>query len=85
MPTRTIEYTTESERIELERAIAYVQEMRRVGATAAHGIVLDTCGTFAPDAGRRLLRNNLAAPVQTRAGAEKKSPAGRPKGDKSQR
>jgi hypothetical protein len=71
MPTLTIEYTTDAERIELERAIAYVQEMRRLGATAVHGTVLDTCETFALDAGRRLLRDNLAAAVQTRAEAEK--------------
>jgi hypothetical protein len=81
MPTLTIEYTTAAERIELERAIAYVQEMRRLGATAAHGSVLDTCETFALDAGRKLLRDNLAAAVQTRADSEKKSPAGSPKGD----
>jgi hypothetical protein len=81
MPTLTIEYTTEAERIELERAIAYVQEMRRLGATAAHGTVLDTCETFALDAGRRLLRDNLAAAVQGRADAEKKFLAGSPKGD----
>ena len=81
MPTLTIEYTTEAERIELERAIAYVQEMRLLGATAAHGTVLDTCETFALDASRRLLRDNLAAAIQARADAEKKSPAGSPKGD----
>ena len=80
MPTLTIEYTTEAERIELERAIAYVQEMRRLGATAAHGTVLDACETFALDTGRQLLRDNLAAAVQARADAEKKSPAGGPKG-----
>jgi hypothetical protein len=79
MPTLTIEYTTETERIELERAIAYVQEMRRLGATAAHGAVLDACETFALDTGRQLLRDNLAATVQARADAEKKSPAGSPK------
>jgi hypothetical protein len=82
MPTLTIEYTTEAERIELERAIAYVQEMRRLGATTVHGSVLDTCESFALDAGRKLLRDNLAAALQARADAEKKSPAGSPKDDK---
>ena len=81
MPTLTIEYTTEAERIELERAIAYVLEMRRLGATAAHGTVLDVCETFALGAGRELLRDNLAATAQVRADAEKKSPAGSPRGD----
>jgi hypothetical protein len=80
MPTLTIEYTTAAERIELERAIAYVQEMRRVGATAAPGTVLDACETFALGTGRQLLRDNLAATVQARADAEKKSPAGSRKG-----
>ena len=85
MPTLTIEYTTEAERLELERAVAYVQEMRRLGATAAHGAVLDTCETFALGAGRQLLRDNLAAAVQARADAEKNSPAGSPKGDAPER
>ena len=75
MPTLTIEYTTEAERMELERAIAYVQEMRQLGATAAHGAVLEACETFALSAGRQLLRDNLAATAQARADAEKKSPA----------
>jgi hypothetical protein len=79
MPTLSVEYATEAERIELERAIAYVQEMRRLGATAAHGTVLDACETFALDTGRRLLRDNLAAIFQARADAEKMSPAGGPR------
>jgi hypothetical protein len=85
MPTLTIEYRTEAERIELERAIAYVLEMRRLAATAAHGTVLNACENFALDSGRQLLRDNLAATVQTRAGAEKNSPVGGPKGDKPER
>lgn len=75
MPIFTVEYATEAERLELERAVAYVAEMRRVGATAARGTVLDTCELFALDEGRRLLRNNLAATLQARADAEKKVPA----------
>lgn len=79
MPTLTIEYATDAERIELERAIAYVQEMRLLGAMAAPGTVLDTCESFAWDAGRQLLRDNLAATAQARADLEKKSPAVDPK------
>jgi hypothetical protein len=85
MPTLTIEYATDAERIDLERAIAYVQEMRRLGATAPHGTVLDACETFALGTGRRLLRDNLAATVQARADAEKKSPAGNPRGGNPER
>jgi hypothetical protein len=75
MPTLTIEYGTEAERLQYERLIAYVQEMNRLGATAAPGTVLDSCERLALDQGRQLLRENLAAAVQARADAEKKSPA----------
>lgn len=75
MPTFTVEYATEAERLELERAVAYLAEMRRVGASAAHGTVLNTCELLALDKGRQLLRDNLAATLQTRADAEKKVPA----------
>ena len=74
MPTFTIEYTTEAERLQLERMAAYIQEMNRLGATAAHGTVMDTCEFFALEQGRKLLRDNLAAAVQARADSEKKSP-----------
>jgi hypothetical protein len=80
MPTLTIEYTTDAERLQYERLIAYAQDMNRLGAAAAPGAVLDTCERFALDQGRQLLRDNLAAAVQARADAEKKSPAGGPKG-----
>ena len=75
MPTLTIDYDTDAERLQYERAIAYVREMMRLGATAPHGTALDACETFALDRGRALLRDNLAAAVQARADAEKKSPA----------
>lgn len=74
MPTLTIEYATDAERLQYERLIAYAQEMNRLGATAAPGTVLDTCELFALEHGRKLLRDNLAAAVQARADAEKKSP-----------
>ena len=73
MPTLTIEYATDDERIELERFIAYVQEMRAVGLTAAHGTVMDICETFALGQGRQLISGNLQAVIQARADAEKKS------------
>jgi hypothetical protein len=72
MPTLTVEYTTEAERMELERAVAYLAEMRQLGSTAAHGTVMDACEKLALSAGRRLLRDNLKATVQARAGAQKK-------------
>jgi len=72
MPTFTIDYSTEAERLELERAVGYLAEMRQLGSTAAHGTVLDACEKLALSAGRRLLRDNLKATVQARADAQKK-------------
>ena len=43
MPTLTLEYTTEAERLQYECLIAYGRELNRLGATAAPGAVLDTC------------------------------------------
>lgn len=72
MPTLTIEYATEAERLQYERVIAYVQELHRLGGTAAHGTVLETCELFALDQGRQVLRETLGAAVQGRIDAEKK-------------
>ncbi len=80
MPTLTIEYSTEAERLEIERFVAYAAEMRVLGATAVHGTVLDRCEGLALDAGRKLLRDNLAATVQARADAQKKVRGPSPKG-----
>lgn len=73
MPTLTIDYSTEPERLQYERMIAYAQELIRLGATAAPGTVLDTCERFALERGRHLLLANLEAAIQGRADAEKKS------------
>ena len=81
MPTLTVEYTTDAERLPYERAIAYVSELNQVGAKAAPGTVLDTCELFALEQGRQLLRDNLADTLQARIqAAEKKSPGTAPKG-----
>lgn len=78
MPTLTIAYTTEAERIALEQAIAFCTQLRHVAATAPDGTVLAACEQVALDAGRQLLRDTLAAAVQARADAadEKKVPRG---------
>lgn len=80
MPTLTIEYSTDAERIQIERAVAFVREMRHLGTTAPHGTVLDACERFALDAGRRLLVGTLEAAIRTRAEGEKKVPAARRRG-----
>ena len=78
MPTLTIEYQTEAERLILEQALAFFAQMRYVGATAPDGTVLAACERVALDSGRRLVRDTLASAVQDRADAtdaSKKSPA----------
>lgn len=69
MPTLTIEYVTEAERLALEQAIAFFTQMRHVAATAPDGSVLAACEQVALDDGRRLLKDTLAAAVQSRADA----------------
>jgi hypothetical protein len=76
MPTLTIEYATEAERLALEQALAFFTQMRQVAATAPDGTVLAACEQLALTDGRQLLRDTLAAAVQARAdqsGAQKKS------------
>lgn len=76
MPTITLEYSTEAERLGLEQAIAFFTQMRLVAATAPAGSVLAACEQVALDDGRRLLRETLASAVQSRADgveAQKKS------------
>lgn len=79
MPSLTVEYTTEAERLDLERVVAYLAEMRQLGATAAHGTVMHACESFALVAGRKMIRDNLAATVQARADVEKKRRVPAPK------
>jgi len=67
MPTLTIEYATDAERLALEQAIAFFTQMRRVAATAPDGTVLAACERLALTDGRQLLRDSLASAVQARA------------------
>lgn len=76
MPTLTIEYTTDAERLGIEQALAFYRQMQQVAATAADGTVLPACEQVALTDGRKLLRDTLAAAVQARADAadKKKGP-----------
>ena len=78
MPTLTIEYKSDAERLALEQAIAFFTQMRQVAATAPAGTVLAACEQVALSDGRQLLRKTLAAAVQSRADAaeEKKGRRG---------
>jgi hypothetical protein len=66
MPTLTIEYQDEVERLALEQAIAFFTQLRQVAHTAPAGTVLAACEQVTLDQGRALLRNSLAAAVQSR-------------------
>jgi hypothetical protein len=84
MPTLTIEYQTDAERLILEQAIAYTSGMQRLAITAPHGTVLAACEQLALIEGRKLLRDTLAAAIQARADdtdAKKKFPAPATKDD----
>ena len=73
MPTLTIEYRDEHERIALEQAIAYLTDLRQLALDAPAGTVLDACEGHALDKGRALLRSTLAAALHGRvAVAERK-------------
>ncbi len=73
MPTLTIEYRDNSERLALEQAIAYVAQLRSVAQDAPDGGVLDACEKLALSDGRALLRSTLAAALEGRIGcAEQK-------------
>ena len=66
MPTLTIEYRDENERLALEQAIAYVAQLRQLALTAPDGTVLAVCEQHALADGRALLRSTLAAALHSR-------------------
>ncbi len=73
MPTLTIEYQDEGERLALEQCLAYFAQLRHTALTAPDGTVLAACEQVALGDGRALLRSTLAAAVASRiARAEQK-------------
>jgi hypothetical protein len=82
MPTLTIEYRDESDRLALEQALAYVTDLRQLALDAPAGTVLDACERIALGRGRALLRSTLAASLPARiSAAEQKggTPASAPR------
>lgn len=78
MPTISIEYSTEAERLGIEQALAFFTQMRQVAANAPDGSVLAACEQVALGDGRRLLKDTLASAVQARAdGADAQKKASR--------
>ena len=83
MPTLTIEYATDAERLILEQAVAFLADLRAVAHAAPRGTVLDACEALALTGGRKPLRDSLASAVRARidhADAGKKVPARGAKG-----
>jgi len=73
MPTLTIEYQDDAERLALEQCLAYFAQLRQTALTAPDGTVLAACERVALREGRALLRSSLAAAVENRiAVAEQK-------------
>ena len=66
MPTLTIHYQTEAERLAYDRAIAFVAELHQLGLDSPPETVLDACEGLALEKGRQLLRDSLASAVQAR-------------------
>jgi hypothetical protein len=66
MPTLTIEYHDENERLALEQAVAYIHDLRRLAVEAPAGTVLEACEGLALEKGRALLRSSLAAALGSR-------------------
>lgn len=66
MPRMMIEYHDENERLVLEQAISFVRQMHQVAQTAPAGGVLAACEKVAVERGPAVLRQGLAAAVQSR-------------------
>jgi hypothetical protein len=69
MPTLTIEYRDDHERLALEQAIASVTQLHQLALEAPDGTVVATCEQRALADGRALLRSTLAAALEGRSAA----------------
>lgn len=78
MPSLTIEYQDEPERLLIEQALAMVADLRRTALDAPHGSVLAACEARAVAKGRELTASALQDALRRRV-AEVDSPKnGRP-------
>lgn len=69
MITLTIQCRDQAEQLAVEQAVAFVRHMRQVAAEAPDGAVLPACEQAALAGGRALLRDTLAAALQSRVDA----------------
>ncbi len=82
MPTLTIEYRDDAERLVIEQAVAYLTQLRRVADDAPAGSALAVAERAALSGGRDLLRSALASALQRRADSAdsaQKNSAGAPR------
>lgn len=66
MPTLTIEYEDESERLLIEQALAMVADLKRTALEAPHGTVLAACEAEAVAKGRKLTASALEDALRRR-------------------
>ncbi len=78
MPSVTIDYEDESERLLIEQAAAMIADLRRTALDAPHGTVLAACEDQAVRDGRRLTRDVLEEALRRRVAAVDSSQNGRP-------
>ena len=72
MPTITVSYESEAQRLAYQRAIDYAAEMLRVAQAVPDAQVVDACEALALDRGRQLLRDSLGDAIQARVDAAEK-------------
>ena len=72
MPTITVSYESEVERVAYQRAIDYAAEMLRVAWAVPDAQVVHACEGLALDQGRKLLRDSLGDAIQARIEAAEK-------------
>ncbi len=78
MPTLTIEYEDEPERMLIEQALAMVADLRRTALEAPHGTVLAACEAEALEKGRRLTAAALEDALRRRVAEVDAPKNGRP-------
>jgi hypothetical protein len=72
MPTITIEYQSDQERLQIEHAVSFVQELNRLALSAAEGRVIDVCEGAVLEEGRAMLRATLEKALAGRIAALEK-------------
>jgi ribulose 1,5-bisphosphate synthetase/thiazole synthase len=78
MPSVTIEYEDESERLLIEQAAAMIADLRRTAMDAPHGTALAACEDQAVREGRRLTLQVLEDALRHRVAAVDSPKNGRP-------